>query len=101
MKSPTIKFKSTVLDELSDLNISEREAKRYIRDAIRCAERIANLGLSRVDAVRNNRRRDEKDAWRDDSHLVTYFGDGSLTVNQIKDVRRRLNRAHRDCRTRA
>ena len=95
MKNPTIKFKTKALKELENVGISKSKATSIIFAAVKQAEKISKLGLDRIDKIHQKKRRQRKSAWKKDSHVVTYFGKGALTVEQIAATRRRLNRAHR------
>jgi hypothetical protein len=95
MENPAIRFKGNVLGELEDQGISETEARKYINDAIRDAEKIAKLGLDSIDAVCAKPRGERIDAWKRNNKLITYFGNKSLSLSQIRGTQRRLSRAHR------
>ena len=95
MKSPKIKFKKNALKELENAGISKSKAKSFIFAAVKQAEKIAKLGLNRVDKIHQRKRSQRKSAWKNDSHVVTYFGKGALTIGQITATRRRIKRVHR------
>jgi len=99
MKAPEVVFKHDVMrEELrhAPYGLTAAGVKTIVRDAIRLAERQAERGIDRVEAVlEESSREDMKRAWKQDALIVRYFGADRVTVENMKDVCNRLRRCHR------
>lgn len=98
MPSPNVIFKEGAFEEIKakapSLD-SKREIEQHISERTLGAERMAKKGLDRLNSILSPRKnRDKRKRWRSDPFVMTYFGN-IRTVEDIKAVRRRLERAYR------